>query len=113
MSYDGECATLKFAAVSVADEGVYRCIAANELGEATTQMSFEVDPGETSEKDGVPPLFKIDKIKEKIQVHYSFDFFRSVYYHSNVKFSNYKQIFRQKTENRARCVLNSCKDPNR
>ncbi|VDP02268.1 unnamed protein product [Heligmosomoides polygyrus] len=38
MSYDGECATLKFALVSVADEGVYTCEARNECGEAKAQV---------------------------------------------------------------------------
>lgn len=38
MYYDGECATLKFVSVSMADAGTYACLAENGLGEATTQV---------------------------------------------------------------------------
>ncbi|KAK6047729.1 hypothetical protein COOONC_14765 [Cooperia oncophora] len=59
MSYDGECATLKFAFVSVADEGVYTCEAKNECGETKAQVCLEIDPGESLSADGIPPLFRL------------------------------------------------------
>ncbi|VDO56555.1 unnamed protein product [Haemonchus placei] len=63
MSYDGECATLKFAFVSVADEGVYTCEARNECGETRAQVCLEVDPGDSLLADGIPPLFRTEKVR--------------------------------------------------
>lgn len=39
MSYDGECASLKFISVTPGDEGTYACEAVNELGSAVTNVS--------------------------------------------------------------------------
>ncbi|ETN72290.1 hypothetical protein NECAME_13907 [Necator americanus] len=69
MSYDGECATLKFAFVSVADEGVYTLEARNEFGDARTQMSLEVDPGDSLSADGIPPLFRTEKVRQIIKAN--------------------------------------------
>ncbi|RCN31845.1 hypothetical protein ANCCAN_22364 [Ancylostoma caninum] len=69
MSYDGECATLKFAFVSVADEGVYTIEARNEFGEAKTQMSLEIDPGDSMSADGIPPLFRTEKVRNIIKAN--------------------------------------------
>lgn len=38
MYYDGECATLKFVSVSMADAGTYACQAENGLGQTSTQV---------------------------------------------------------------------------
>ncbi|KAK6029157.1 immunoglobulin I-set domain protein [Ostertagia ostertagi] len=69
MSYDGECATLKFAFVSVADEGVYTCEAKNECGETKAQVCLEIDPGESLSADGIPPLFRTEKVRSIIKAN--------------------------------------------
>ncbi|CAJ0566302.1 unnamed protein product, partial [Mesorhabditis spiculigera] len=68
MSYDGECATLKFAHVTLADEGSYACVATNQNGDAKTQMKFEVAPGVHKTGDGQAPLFRAERLKDRIRV---------------------------------------------
>ncbi len=43
MSYDGECATLKFTKLSAADDARYTCIAINKAGEAKTSLRLIVN----------------------------------------------------------------------
>jgi hypothetical protein len=40
MFYDGECATLKFTSLSLADSGTYMCTFTNPLGRLETQVVF-------------------------------------------------------------------------
>ncbi|VDM63659.1 unnamed protein product [Angiostrongylus costaricensis] len=89
MSYDGECATLKFAFLSAADEGIYVCEARNECGEVKTQvpllfffckkqdymritefqMSLEVEPADSMTAEGIPPLFRTEKVRQVIKAN--------------------------------------------
>ncbi|KAJ1359849.1 hypothetical protein KIN20_018667 [Parelaphostrongylus tenuis] len=64
MSYDGECATLKFAFLSAADEGIYVCEARNECGEVKAQMLLEVEGADSATTAGIPPLFRTEKIRQ-------------------------------------------------
>jgi titin len=57
MYYDGECATLKFVNISMADAGTYACSAENGQGQASTQMNLDVTRPATKEDDGLPPKF--------------------------------------------------------
>lgn len=41
--YDGECSTLKFVSVSMADAGTYICMAENTIGKANTQVSISCE----------------------------------------------------------------------
>ncbi|CAB3396936.1 unnamed protein product [Caenorhabditis bovis] len=63
MSYDGECATLKFCSISSSDEGTYCCEAINEIGTTKSQMNLEVGGVDPNAADGIPPLFRFEKIK--------------------------------------------------
>uniref|UniRef100_A0A914CI05 Ig-like domain-containing protein n=1 Tax=Acrobeloides nanus TaxID=290746 RepID=A0A914CI05_9BILA len=57
MFYDGECATLKFDALSSTDTGIYTCIAENNAGTASTQTNLDVSKPVIREEDGLPPKF--------------------------------------------------------
>ncbi|NP_001368673.1 Titin homolog [Caenorhabditis elegans] len=63
MSYDGECASLKFISVTPGDEGTYACEAVNELGSAVTNMNLQVSGVDPNAAEGIPPLFRFEKIK--------------------------------------------------
>ncbi|KJH43327.1 immunoglobulin I-set domain protein, partial [Dictyocaulus viviparus] len=69
MSYDGECATLKFPFISAADEGVYVCEATNDCGTTKAQMSLEVDSEDSMNSDGIPPLFSTEKVRHVIKAN--------------------------------------------
>ncbi|KAF8382632.1 ttn-1 [Pristionchus pacificus] len=62
ISYDGECATLKIAALEEADEGKYSCVAVNEHGETTCQLQLTVaasaKQSSSSLAKGIAPTFK-------------------------------------------------------
>ncbi|CAJ0558688.1 unnamed protein product, partial [Mesorhabditis spiculigera] len=57
-----------FAHVTLADEGSYACVACNQNGEAKTQMKFEVAPGVHKKGDGQAPLFRAERLKDRIRV---------------------------------------------
>ncbi|EGT41041.1 hypothetical protein CAEBREN_30100 [Caenorhabditis brenneri] len=63
MSYDGECASLKFISVAPGDEGTYSCEAANEHGNAVSSMNLQVSGMDPNAAEGIPPLFRFEKIK--------------------------------------------------
>ncbi|EFP11257.1 CRE-TTN-1 protein [Caenorhabditis remanei] len=63
MSYDGECASLKFISVAPGDEGTYSCEAVNEHGSAVSTMNLQVSGMDPNAAEGIPPLFRFEKIK--------------------------------------------------
>uniref|UniRef100_A0A7E4UYK2 Muscle M-line assembly protein unc-89 n=1 Tax=Panagrellus redivivus TaxID=6233 RepID=A0A7E4UYK2_PANRE len=63
MFFDGECATLNFIDISVADAGTYQCVASNNVGTASTQMNLDVEKPNFREKDSAPPKFLQNKQK--------------------------------------------------
>ncbi|CAI2354591.1 unnamed protein product [Caenorhabditis sp. 36 PRJEB53466] len=63
MSYDGECATLKFLSVAPGDEGTYSCEAVNEHGKAQSTMNLIISGMDPNAAQGTTPLFKFEKIK--------------------------------------------------
>ncbi|UMM35968.1 hypothetical protein L5515_008342 [Caenorhabditis briggsae] len=63
MSYDGECASLKFISVAPGDEGTYSCEAVNEHGTAVSNMNLLVSGMDPNAAEGIPPLFRFEKIK--------------------------------------------------
>ncbi|KHN81711.1 Titin [Toxocara canis] len=69
MLYDGECSTLKFTCLTVADAGKYTCVAENQLGEAKTSMQLDVESSTstTPAEEGCPPVFRVEKIKDIIK----------------------------------------------
>ncbi|KAI1719913.1 immunoglobulin i-set domain-containing protein [Ditylenchus destructor] len=67
--YDGECSTLKFVSVSMADAGTYNCMAENTMGKANTQMQLDICRPAIREDDGLPPKFLASKqrFKKKLE----------------------------------------------
>uniref|UniRef100_A0A914XD87 Ig-like domain-containing protein n=1 Tax=Plectus sambesii TaxID=2011161 RepID=A0A914XD87_9BILA len=64
MLYDGECATLKFAQLTLGDGARYTCLAKNQSGEAKTTLRLDVKETK-NEKSGEAPKFKRRTMKDQ------------------------------------------------